>query len=441
MLRPYQRRAADFLKENRSCNLWLDMGLGKTLSVLTALAELPRQPVLVVAPKKVAESVWGQEIDKWKIPLTYARCLGTPKQREAALEERSNVTIINRENLVWLYEHMGSRWPWRWVILDESDSFKDSSTKRFKALRMLRRNGLIQHVTNLTGTPAGNGYLNLWAPQWLVDQGSTLGTTLSSYQLSYFNPGARNGHVVYNWTLKPGAKDIITAKLKHCTISMKSEDYLTLPDMLVNDVPVQLTDKELKAYKHYKETAVTAVADETFTATTAATLANRLLQWTSGFQYGDEMLGSKTIRFNEHKLEALGELIEAQLGKPLLIFHWFKEDEKEILTRFKARKLETMKDVDDWNAGKIPVMLAHPMSAGHGLNLQHGGSSCVWYSLPFSLAAYQQANKRLHRSGQKENVTVHRLIMKGTIDEHVARILEAKDATQADLINAVKAVL
>lgn len=445
MLRDYQRRAADFIRDNKSCSAWLDMGLGKTLSTLTAIVESGVKPVLVIAPKKVAESVWAQEIKKWKMPLSCAVAVGNAKTRELAIKSGADIVVINRENTEWLYNQCAegkADWVWDWVVLDESDSFKNAQSKRFKALRALKQQGAVSHFTCLTGTPASNGYENLWAPQFLIDGGLRLNKSQNAFYTMYYNKvQVSNYPPVFKFSLKQGAQDTIHRRLQDNAMSMKSEDYLELPDMIMNTLEVPLSAKEMESYKRFKNDAYWECADgEEITPVNAAALYSKLLQYTSGFMYkqGQDETNSREVEYiNEHKIERLAELAED--GHNMLVFYNFKEDLRRLKERFpQARQLSKPQDIEDWNAGRIEIALAHPASAGHGLNLQDGGNIAVWFSPTWDLAQYMQANKRLHRSGQTKNVIIHHLVVPGTIDELLLHVLEGKGLTQDQLLEALK---
>ncbi|OJG96690.1 protein, SNF2 family [Enterococcus termitis] len=419
------------------------MGLGKTLSSLTAIVELLTafeiiENVLVIAPLSVAEKTWTDEIEKWDHlqHLTTSKILGSEKQRKAALSKKADVYLVNRENVVWLVEHFGRRWPFKTVIIDELSSFKSSRSKRFKALRKVRP--LMNQVIGLTGTPSPNSLMDLWAQIYLLDQGERLGKTITEYRNRYFVPAQKNGHIVYSWQLVPGAEEQIYSKISDICISMKAKDYLKLPPRTDNIVEIQLSEESKQKYKELERHYVLELAEADVVASNAATLSNKLLQLANGCIY-DENEDAREI--HQEKLEALERIIEDSQGQPVLVFYQYKHDLARILKRFKQAKVLDVKagDIQKWNEGKIPILLAHPQSAGHGLNLQRGGHIVVWFGLTWSLEYYQQANARLDRQGQKQPVIVHHLVAKGTIDEQVMEALKNKEAGQESLMSAVKA--
>ncbi|MGJ1006924.1 DEAD/DEAH box helicase [Enterococcus gallinarum] len=442
-LHPYQEYSKNFILDNPYCALLLDMGLGKTLSSLTAIEELLNtfetiENVLVIAPLSVAEKTWTDEIEKWDHlnHLTFSKILGSQKQRLDALNKKADVYLINRENVEWLVNHYQRRWPFKTVIIDELSSFKSSSAKRFKALRKVRP--MMERVIGLTGTPSPNGLLDLWPQIYLLDQGERLGKTITQYRNRYFIPAQKNGHIVYSWQLIPGAEEEIYKKISDICVSMKAKDYLNLPQRINNVVEVELSVKNRKRYKELEREYVLELEESDVVASNAATLSNKLLQLANGAIY-DEF--SNGWEIHQEKLNALERIVEEAQGQPILVFYQYKHDLDRLLTRFKqAKKIDVSDgDIKKWNEGKLPLLLAHPQSAGHGLNLQQGGHIIVWFGLTWSLEYYQQANARLDRQGQKQPVIVHHLVAKDTIDEQVISALQNKEVGQEALMAAVKA--
>lgn len=441
--RPYQEYATNRILDTRYIALLLDMGMGKTAATLTAIEKLlydrfEVDKVLVIAPLRVAATVWSDESREWEHlhRLRVSRVLGSEQERLRALARRADVYAINRENIPWLVEHYKTRWPFDMVVIDESSSFKNPQSKRFKALRRILPK--IHRIVELTGTPAPNGLMDLWSQIYLLDHGQRLGSTLGEYRRRWFRPGACFQHVVYDWRPNRNAEKEIMERISDICVSMKSEDYISLPPVLHNIIKVQLPKAAMDAYRRMERDLVLPIADAEIDAGTAAALSNKLLQMANGAVYTDEE--GHVSEIHSAKLDALEEAVESNGHKPVLVFYWFKHDLARLKERFpKARKLETANDIRDWNDGKVPVLLAHPASAGHGLNLQHGGSIILWFSLTWSLELYQQANKRLHRPGQTETVVIHHLVADGTIDRDVMAALEAKRAGQDALLEALKA--
>lgn len=434
----YQERAIEFILNHENSALFLDMGLGKTVITLTALYSMlfdrfTATKVLVIAPLTVAWNTWSLEAEKWEHlqGLKISKILGTAAERRKALQEDAEIYVINRENVVWLVKELKT-WPFDVVVIDELSSFKSNQSKRFKALKYVRP--YIDHVIGLTGTPASNSMMDLWAEMYLVDQGERLGKTLTWYRSNYFKPGWSNGYVVYKWQLLPGAKDIITEKLSDISVSMSAQDYLSLPDKVETDIFIDLDSKALKAYQQLEREALTTVDDTEIEGINAAAIMSKLLQASNGFLYDET---HAVHRLHSAKLEALEELIE-QAQSPVLVFYEFKADLEDLAKLKGARQLSGSKDIEDWNAGKINILLAHPASAGYGLNLQEGGHIVVWYGLTWSLEQYQQANARLYRQGQKDTVFIYHILAKGTADEDVKKALEDKDMSQSALLNALK---
>lgn len=395
--------------------------------------------VLVVAPLRVAEDTWTKESAKWDHlqELRVVRVLGSQAQRIRALETDADIYCINRENIPWLVKYYGTDWPFDGVVLDELSSFKSPSSKRFKAMRKVRP--LIKHIVGLTGTPSPNGLIDLWAQIYLLDQGKRLGRTLTEYRNRYFNPGRRNGYVVYDWVPKDGAEDEIYRRISDICISMKACDYLKLPERVDVVRAVKLDDEAQAAYTEMEKEAVLELGpNEIVDAGTAAVVSNKLLQIANGAVYDEN---GKNHIIHESKLDTLEDVIEAVNGRPVLVFYAYQHDLERIMQRFpQARKLEGSAEIDAWNRGEIPILLAHPAGAGHGLNLQAGGNHIVWFGLTWSLELYQQANARIYRQGVKgERVTITHLVAEGTIDEDVMRVLDGKATRQDALLEAVKA--
>ncbi|MFD1442807.1 DEAD/DEAH box helicase [Thermoactinomyces vulgaris] len=436
---PYQKRAIQHILDHPSAGLFLEMGLGKSVITLTAITELLHnsfeiERVLVIAPLRVADTVWTAEAEKWDHTrhLRISKVLGSKKKRVEALNTPADVYVINRENVEWIVDHYGRSWPFDMVVIDELSSFKSPSSRRFRALRKVLP--LINRIVGLTGTPAPNGLIDLWSQIYLLDQGERLGPTITSYRNRYFVPGKRRGHIVYEWI--PISEEVIYEKISDICISMKAEDWLDMPQRIDRTVTVTLPPAARARYKQLERDLLLPFSDGDVVANTAAVLAGKLLQLANGAVY-DENHNVREI--HKAKLEALGDIIEAANGKPILVFYTYQHDLHRIQKRFSVRTLESSKDISDWNAGRIPVLLAHPASAGHGLNLQAGGNTIVWFGLPHSLELYEQANARLYRQGQKENVIIHHLVTEGTIDENVMKALARKALTQNDLMQAVKA--
>ena len=440
----YQKIAIEKIINLPAVGLFLEMGLGKTVSALTAIQELlydrfEVSKVLVIAPLRVAQSTWSGEIEKWDHlqGLRLSKVLGSEKQRIEALHQPADIWIINRENTEWLVDYYGRKWPFDMVVIDELSSFKNPRSKRFRALRKVRP--LIKRIVGLTGTPAPNGLIDLWSQIYLLDQGERLGKTLTGYRNRYFDPGRRNQNIVFEWIPKPFAEERIYEKISDICVSMKAEDWLQLPERIDNVIEVELPEKVKSQYKQLERDLILPLLDSDVTAANAAVLTNKLLQMANGAIY-DEFGEAKEI--HDAKLEALEEVVEAANGKPVLVVYSYRHDLDRIknqLKKYKPRTLDSDQDVQDWNAGKTQVLLLHPASGGHGLNLQTGGNIIVWFGLTWGLEYYQQANARLYRQGQIERVIVHHIVAKGTMDENVLKALTGKAATQEDLMEAVKA--
>ena len=416
--------------------------LGKTVTTLTAVDLLLHDcledgPVLVIAPKRVAENTWSKECDKWEHlhHLRVSRVMGTAKQRIAALTASADIYVINRENVVWLVEHFGQRWPFRIVVIDELSSFKSAQAKRFKALRRVR--GRIRRLIGLTGTPRPNGLEDLWPEVYLLDQGERLGKTLSAFRARYLVPEKMNGHIVYSYRPREGAEAEVYDKLADVCMSIKKEDVLSLPGQIYEDVELDMPPALLKQYKQFEKDRVLESLNEDgdIIAGTEAALTNKLLQFANGAIYDTD---KQVHELHDVKLDALEEMLEAAGGDPVLVLYAYKHDADRIRARIPCRALDTPDDIDAWNRGEIPVALAHPASIGHGLNLQEGGHITMWFGLPWSLELYQQANERLNRPGQKHVCRIYHLIIRGTHDERVLRSLSKKDEGQAAAIEALR---
>ena len=439
----YQRIAIERVMENTHYGLLLDMGLGKTISTLYAIEQLMYdsfdvQKVLIIAPKKVAESTWAQEARKWDQTkyLRVASILGSANDRIQALESEADIYVMNRENVQWLYEYLKKKkqFPFDMLVIDESSSFKNPQAKRFKAMRKMRP--LFKRIVILTGTPAPNTLMDLWAQMYLLDGGDRLGKTITEYRTRYFMPDKTNGHIVYSYRLQQRADETIYSKIQDICMSLKAKDYLNLPDRIDNVIRIDLTDQERELYREMERTHILTLVDEEISALNAAAVANKLLQMANGAIYNEE---GDAIVIHRQKIERLKELVEVNEGKPILVFYNFKHDLESIKDAFpKSVELKTDADVEEWNQGNIQMLLAHPASAGYGLNLQAGGHIIVWYGLTWSLEQYQQANARLHRQGQQEPVIVHHLVAKDTMDEQVMRALERKEVGQDALLEAIK---
>ena len=436
----YQQFATDFILNQSICCLMLDMGLGKTVITLTALWQLALDSfdvsrVLVIAPKRVAEDTWPKELAKWKhlTGLTSSLVLGSAAERKAALQRKAFLYIINRENVAWLVKN--HYWDFDMVVIDELSSFKSNKAERFKAMKKVRP--MVTRIVGLTGTPAPNTLLDLWPQMYLMDMGQRLGRFIGGFRDRFFLPDKRNREIIYSYKPREGAEDAIYALISDICISMKAADYLDMPERIDNRIEVSMSPKERKLYDDFQKDMVLSIGDEELDAVNAAALSNKLLQMANGAVYGED---KKIIPIHDRKLDALEDLVEAANGKPLLVAYWYKHDLQRIKARFKnARCIDTAKDIDDWNAGKIPLALIHPASAGHGLNLQGGGCTIVWFGLTWSLELYQQLNARLWRQGQKHTVVIHHIVTKGTHDEDVMWALENKDTRQSALIEAVRA--
>ena len=444
----YQKYSIEFIKTHPIAALLLSMGLGKTSTTLTALDDLlfdsfEIHKVLVIAPLRVTK-VWLDEVKKWN-HLNYLRCslvVGTEQERKRALWANADIYIINRENVQWLIDESGIQFDFDTLVVDELSSFKNFKTKRFKSLMKVRP--MVKRVIGLTGTPTSNGLMDLWSEFKLLDQGKRLGRFITNYRDQYFRPDKRNGQVVFSYKPLPFAEDAIYDKISDITISMKANDYLNMPELISNHVEVEMSEKEMKVYQELKQELVITLGDEDVTASNAASLSNKLTQMANGAIYLDN---HESAIIHDRKLDALEDLIEAQCDKPVLVAYWFKHDLDRIKNRLEELKvnfkeIKTEASIEDWNKGNIEVGLIHPASAGHGLNLQEGGSTLIWFGLTWSLELYEQTNARLYRQGQKDRcVVIEHIVTKGTIDEQIIKALEEKDKSQSRLIDAVKANL
>lgn len=440
----YQSYAIDYIETHPIAAVLLDMGLGKTVISLTAIADLlfdsfEAHRILVVAPLRVARDTWPAEISKWQHlkHLTYAVAVGTIKERKAALSAGADITIINRENLGWLIDSSGYEFDYDMVIIDELSSFKNHKSKRFQSLMKVRPK--VKRIIGLTGTPSSNGLMDLWAEFKLLDFGERLGRFITHYRNNYFIPDKRNGEIIYSYKPMPYAEDAIYRKISDITISMKSTEHLQMPELITSQYEVQLSEEEEQRYEELKADFILELPEGEITAANAASLTGKLSQLANGSIYDDE---GNIVEFHDRKLDALEDIIESANGKPLLVAYWFKHDLQRIKKRFDVREIKTSKDIIDWNNGDIPVAVIHPASAGHGLNLQAGGSTLIWFGLTWSLELYQQTNARLWRQGQSSGtVVIEHIITKGTIDERILKALSLKEVSQNALIDAVKANL
>ena len=439
----YQKYATDFIINNPISAVLLEMGLGKSVISLSAINELMLDyfdvsRTLVIAPLRVANSTWPDEIKKWDHlkHLNYSVVIGSEKERLDALRKPAHIYLINRENVDWLITKSGVSWKFDMVVIDELSSFKSYQAKRFKSLLKVRPK--IKRIVGLTGTPSSNGLMDLWAEFRLLDMGERLGRYITYYRQNFFIPDKRNQQMIFSYKPKDGAEKKIYNLISDITISMKSKDFLKMPECVMNEVIVTLSDKEQKLYDSLKQDMVLSLEENEIDAINAAALSNKLLQMSNGAVYNDD---KESLHIHDRKLDALEDLIEGANGKPVLVAYWFKHDLEKIKDRFDVREIKSAKDISDWNKGKIPVALIHPASAGHGLNLQAGGSTLIWFGLTWSLELYQQTNARLYRQGQDSTVVIHHILTKGTIDEDVMKALKAKEKIQDALIDSVKARL
>ena len=444
---PHQEAGVEWILSHPACGLIWGMGTGKTVTTLTALDRLLHDfledgPVLVIAPKRVALDTWTTESSEWEhlSHLKVSVVIGSAKQRKEALrtvylDDPADIYVINRENVVWLVEFFGQYWPFPIVVIDELSSFKSAQSKRWKALRRVR--GRIRRIIGLTGTPRPNGLEDLWPEMYLLDLGQRLGKTLGGFRTQYLIPDKSNGYVVYSYRPKEGAEAEVYDKISDICMSIKKEDVLSLPGQIYTDITVTPSAPLLKQYKQFERDKVLECldADGEVVAGSAAALTNKLLQFANGAIY--DMDGG-VHELHDLKLDALEELVEQAGGDPVLILYAYKHDEARIASRIQCRKLDTAQDIKDWNAGKIPVAIAHPASIGHGLNLQYGGHILIWFGLTWSLELYQQANERLNRPGQTEVCRIFHIVLKGTHDERVLRALERKEKGQTAAIEALR---
>lgn len=439
---PHQQTGIQWLISHPAAALFWGMGTGKTVTTLTAIDRLLYDlledgPVLVIAPKRVAENTWSKEAEKWEHlrHLRVSKIMGSAQQRIAALKALADLYVINRENVVWLVEFLGGRWPFPIVVIDELSSFKSAQAKRWKALRRVR--GRIRRIIGLTGTPRPNGLEDLWPEVYLLDQGARLGRTLGAFRAHYLTPERMNGHIVYSYRPKEGAEAEAYDRLADVCMSIRKEDVLSLPGQLYEDIELTAPPALLKQYKSFERDKVLECLDEDgeIVAGSAAALTNKLLQFSNGAIYDQD---GEVHELHSIKLDALEELLEEAGGDSVLVFYAYKHDRDRIRQRIKCRDLDAPEDIDAWNRGEIPVALAHPASVGHGLNLQDGGHIIVWYGLTWSLELYAQANERLYRPGQTEVCRVYHLILKGTHDSRVLEALKNKDKGQAAAIEALR---
>lgn len=437
----YQNYAKDFILKNKISALFLEMGLGKTIITLTAINELlydsfEIRKVLIIAPLRVAQSTWKEEIEKWEhlSLIRYSVTVGDEKERLRALKQNADIYIINRENVDWLVNKSGIEFNFDMLVIDELSSFKSHSSKRFKSLLKVRP--FLKRVVGLTGTPSSNGLMDLWAQFRILDLGKRLGRYITQYRNTYFVPDKRNGRIIYSYKPQVNAEERIYQAVRDITISMKTTEFLKMPELIVSDIKIRLDDKEQDKYNKLKRNMITTIEEKEIDAINAASLSNKLIQMANGSIYDEN---KKFYVVHDKKLDKLEDLIESANGKPVLVAYWFKADKERIQKRFKVREIKTEDDIKNWNAGKIQVAIIHPASSGHGLNLQQGGSTIIWFSLTWSLELYQQTNARLYRQGQKETVVIQHIIIKDTIDEDILKALKRKDKTQESLMASVKA--
>ena len=440
----YQAYAVKYIEEHPTAAVLLDMGLGKTVITLTAIMNLlfdsfQAHRVLVIAPLRVARDTWPAEIQKWDHlrELTWSVIIGTQQERMAALRRQADLYLINRENVQWLIEKSGMPFDYDMIVIDELSSFKSRQTKRFRSLLKVRPE--VKRIVGLTGTPSSNGLMDLWAEFRILDLGKRLGRFISQYQDAFFLPDRRSQQQIFTYKPRPGAEEEIYRRIGDITISMRAADHLKMPERVENRVEVRMDERERGIYDRMKRELIVQVEGREIDAVNAAALVGKLCQMANGAVYG----GPIAVRIHDRKLDALEDLIEGANGKPLLVAYWFRHDLERMKERFpEMRELRDSEDIRDWNAGRIPVVAIHPVSAGHGLNLQEGGNQLVWFGLTWSLELYQQTNARLWRQGQKDGtVIIHHIITQGTIDEQIMAALERKDQTQRALIDAVKAEL
>lgn len=437
----YQNYATNFILEHPIAAVLLEMGLGKSVITLTAIYELMLnrfevKKVLVIAPLRVARDTWPAEIEKWEHlqGLTYSVAIGTEVERIAALKRPAHLYLINRENVDWLISKSNLTFDYDMVVIDELSSFKSHAAKRFKSLLKVRPK--VKRMVGLTGTPSGNGLMDLWAEFRVLDMGQRLGRYITHYRNNFFVPDKRNQQMIFSYKPKPGAENAIYKLISDITISMKSADFLKMPECVINEVPVVLSEEEWSVYHELREDMVVDLKDEEIDAVNAAALSGKLLQMANGAVYNEE---KEVVHIHDRKLDALEDLIEGANGKPVLVAYWYNHDLQRIKKRFSVREIKTSQDIKDWNNGEIPVAVIHPASAGHGLNIQFGGSTIIWFGLTWSLELYQQTNARLWRQGQNDTVVIHHIVAKDTIDEDVMAALRKKEKIQSALIDSVKA--
>lgn len=444
----YQNFATDYIEEHQICAILLSMGLGKTVITLNAIFDLlydyfDLSKVLVIAPLRVCTNVWKQEIEKWSHlqRLKVSVAVGTEQERLAALNIKADIYVINRENTQWLVEDSGIPFDYDMLVIDELSSFKNHQSKRFRSLMKVRPR--VKRVVGLTGTPSSNGLMDLWAQFRLLDMGQRLGRFIGKYRTDYFLPDKRNGQVIFSYKPLPNAEERIYNKIGDITISMDATDHLQMPELLIVEHKVRLSEKELERYDEMKRDLVLTLTGGEVTAANAAALSGKLCQMANGAVYGDDGV---VIEIHACKLDELEDLIEQANETPVLVAYWFHHDKTRIAERLKKlhipfAQLDKPDTIARWNNSELPVALIHPASAGHGLNLQSGGSTLIWFGLTWSLELYQQTNARLWRQGQKDTVVIHHIIAKGTIDEQVMKAIQQKDKVQSALIDAVKANL
>lgn len=442
----YQKRGIQWILDHPSCGLFLPMGAGKTATTLMALDELMNdrfeiERVLIIGPKRVIETTWPDEVQKWKQTRDFrVRVIsGTVRKRTEAVQANADIYLIGKENVVWLVDQVGRDWKWDMVVIDELSTFKNPQSKRFKALRSVIP--AAKRFVGLTGTPTPKGLPDLWSQIYLMDRGERLGRTLGAFRSAYLKPGMMNGYTVYSWNVQPGADKRIQAKIADICMSIDEKEYATLPDLQMIDWPVDLKG-DLKKYKAFKREMVLELGDDDqVLASNAGALLGKMLQYTSGQIYTDD---HETATLNNHKLEALTELMESANHEPVLVFYWFKHEKDRIMKHltskgFTGRAMEDKDDIKLWNEGRLDFLLLQPSSAGHGLNLQQGGHLAIWYSLPnWNLELYQQANARIYRQGQLNKVVIYHLLAKGTVDQDMLKALKSKEVTQRDLLEALR---
>lgn len=436
----YQKYATKFIITHPISAILLDCGMGKSSITLNAINQLMYDyfevsKLLVICPLRVANT-WVDEIAKWDEfnHIIYSLVIGSETERLRALNSKADIYIINRENVDWLINKSGFPFDFDMVVIDELSSFKSAAAKRFKSLLKVRPK--VKRIVGLTGTPSSNGLMDLWAEFKILDMGERLGRYITHYRNNFFIPDKRNQQMIFSYKPRPGAEDAIYRLISDITISMKSADFLKMPECIMNEVEVELSEKERSVYDKLRQEMVISLGEEEIDASNAATLSGKLLQMANGAIYNEE---KSVFHIHNRKLDALEDLIEGANGKPVLVAYWYKHDLDRIKKSFKVREIKTSKDINDWNNGKIPIAIIHPASAGHGLNLQSGGSTLIWFGLTWSLELYQQTNARLWRQGQKSTVVIHHIISKDTIDEDVMKALRLKEKTQTELIDAVKA--